>query len=139
MERRRGFWPQSPATIPQHKHSNSIVLLSSFCRAEAIVPSDHAIKLSPNWSAATDFNVLSTLKTSINPFDCYHRKDFFPGLRLRDTPDSPADCTASTSDRERRFGRMRNEWSSRSGAKQERDEAIQKQEQVCVHVSYPPY
>ena len=64
------------------KHCNLVALLSSFCYIGATAPSEHAIKLSPNWSGATDFNVLSTLKTSINPFNCCHRRDFFPGLRL---------------------------------------------------------
>ena len=131
MEGRRGFWPHSPATNPQHKHCNSVVLLSSFCRTEAAAPIYHAIKRSPNWSVTTDFNVLSTLKTSINPFDCYHRRDFVPGLRLRYTPNFPVDCTASTSDRERKFGWMRKEWSSRSGTNQERNEGIQKKNR-CV-------
>lgn len=54
--------------------------------------------------------MLPTFRTSINPFDCCHKRDFVPGLCLRYTPDFPADCTASTSDGEQRCTMIGQKW-----------------------------
>ena len=75
----------------------------------------------------TDFNVLLRLNISTNPFDCGHRIDLSPGLRLRLTHDFFVDCRTEASGREWRFDRMRDEWSSGGGTNRERDEALQKQ------------